>query len=222
MKNKTLSVKKIVILALIILTAFTQIIFVGCKTDTSLTDNIIELRSNVFEGKSDNYTLSASYGFKKTNNTNSYLLTFKLHDKELESAEYILKFNYNDIEFKSNFTLNPLTNVKTVSFEIPDFNESEFTVTVLSGSNAEDVNLTSLLPTGTLTITQALNKLSQNQPALIDSYKVDGEFKASIIARVLVKNEQPYWFICFSASDEKKALLVDGITGEVLAIREIF
>ena len=41
--------------------------------------------------------------------------------------------------------------------------------------------------------------------------------------RVIVKDQLPYWYVGFASGNEQlKALLVDGINGEVLAIREIF
>ena len=60
----------------------------------------------------------------------------------------------------------------------------------------------------------------QGKPVVLDQ---DGNFNAELYMRVIVKDQLPYWYVGFASGNEQlKALLVDGINGEVLAIREIF
>ena len=80
----------------------------------------------------------------------------------------------------------------------------------------------STLPKGTISYKKALEYLQKNQSELVKSYYDDGEFKAEICMRVLVKDNHPYWYIGLTNSTNTKALLIDGFSGEVLAIRDIF
>ena len=81
----------------------------------------------------------------------------------------------------------------------------------------------SILPENTLTVSQALQSLSEKQNQLIGNYTDEnGTFNGEIHARILVKNDHPYWYVGLVNKDKNlKALLIDGINGEVLAIREI-
>ena len=50
---------------------------------------------------------------------------------------------------------------------------------------------------------------------------VGGEIFTSV--KVIVKDDKPYWYVGIaSGGGNLKALLIDGFSGEVLAIREIF
>ena len=52
---------------------------------------------------------------------------------------------------------------------------------------------------------------------------VNGAFGAEITLRVFVNNEKPYWYVGLVRGEHKVvALLIDGVTGDVLAIRELY
>ena len=65
--------------------------------------------------------------------------------------------------------------------------------------------------------------LSSEQGALIETYKNEnGEFSGEISERIIVKNEKPYWYVgLLNGKGGTKALLIDGLNGEILAVREI-
>ena len=144
--------------------------------------------------------------------------------KETDAATYTLSFNCDGETYDATFKLNPVKNSLTASIEIADFTEKEFTVTVRSSSSSEQVTLKSTLPNGPLSFSDALLHLQKDQEKLISHYfDQDGNFNAELYMRVIVKDELPYWYVGFASGNEQlKALLVDGINGEVLAIREIF
>ena len=119
---------------------------------------------------------------------------------------------------------NPVTHALTAAIEVDNFTEKEFSVNVISSGKTETVKLKSILPDDTLTSSAALKSLTENQAELIDNFTdPDGNLKAELYMRVLVKDQKPFWYVGIaSGNDQLKALLVDGVTGEVLAIREIF
>lgn len=204
---------------------------IACAPKKTLFDNLSELRSNIYSGSSENFSLSACYGFLETPYINDgkvgkldNTLTFSLKDKQAEQTTYTVSVELNGKTHSAVFKSNPVTsNLKAVII-IDDFNLDTFDAKISFGSSEEMVTMTSLVPKNTLSPQLALEKLEKEQEALIESFKdSEGNFNAEIYMRVLVKDNKPYYYVGFaSGKDKLKALLVDGITGKTLAIREIF
>ncbi len=194
----------------------------GCKDTPSLYGYVYELQSDVFEGQSQNYNLKAVYGYK-TENEKIYRLTIKMVGKEADNATYTLSLDYGGKNYRTEFALNPVTGNLTAKLEIEDFTAKEFSVTVTYSSEIESVTLKSLLPSDCADPKTAVDSLFKSQTDLIANY-YDGEtFNGKIVMRALVKNDKPYWYVGLEKpSGDVKALLVDGISLEVLAIRDIF
>lgn len=63
----------------------------------------------------------------------------------------------------------------------------------------------------------------ENQPDLINSYKSENGYNLEIQMRITVKKDKPYWFVGLtSTSGDHKVLLLDGYTGNALAVRDVF
>lgn len=206
-------------------------LFCACKTPNPLHSLVSELRSDVYSGSGETISLTACYGFNETPLKSDgkvgervYALQFKLKDKSIDLVSYSLSFDFNNQTYKSDFKQNPITHTLTAVIEVNGFNKKEFEVSVNYGSINEVITLTSKVPENTLTYSQALDCLYSEQRALIDSYQnTNGDLELEICARVIVKNERPYWYIGLRGSNGAlKALLIDGFTGDTLAIREIF
>lgn len=213
-----------------ILTCFT-FVFSACNKSNSLLPHVSELRTELYQGEGQNFSLKAGCGFKESPFVNdgkvgktSNALTFKLMNKETDDATYSLAFNFNQIEYKGVFKLNPITNTVTCDIEVDNFNLKEFTVKISSGAKSEEIVLKSIVPDTAITYATALDYLIKNQSALISHYTdSEGAFNAEIYLRILIKDNAPYWYVGIASGNEKlKALLIDGTNGEILAIREIF
>lgn len=225
--------KKLYCLILSIALAFTCSIFSGCEKDT-LEKNISELRSNIYLGKVDSndfdITLKCAYGFieepyaldGKTGEI-VYKLKFKLVGDLSSNVIYSLAFNHEDFNYKKEFTFSPTTSTFTTSFEIEDFDKSDFSVNLFIGAKSYPVTLKSIVPTGVMSYRDALVKLQENEPSLIkDKTDENGNFNAEIFMRILVKNEYPYYYIGISHDGGIKAFLMDAKSGKILAVREVF
>lgn len=222
--------KKILFCTCLVLSVF-AVFFVGCKNENPLYEHVSELRCCIFEGTSENFHLKSCYGFRETPYNNDgaigskvWSLVFKLENKETENATYLLNFSFNDVDYELNFKLNPVTHSVTASVEIENFDCKDFSVTVSSGSLSETVIMKNTVPEKTMDYKGALDQLYTNQKELVNAYTdKDGNFNAEIYARIVVKNQKPYWYVGFaSGNGNLKALLIDGFSGETLAIREIF
>lgn len=203
----------------------------GCTKKLDLSSSISHLKSNIYESQNTDYKIIANYGFtEKQNNKDGkvgdkiYLLSFKFLDRALDNTTYSLALTFNNFEYKCNFKLNPISHTLDASIEVDNFNLNEFTLTLCYGSNTDVITMKSILPEKTITYTQALDHLINQQKELIDLYiDQNGNFNGEIIMRVLVKDNHPYWYVGLCDTEGKlKALLIDGFDGKVLAVREIF
>ena len=202
----------------------------ACKSAFTLTPFVTELRCNLYEGRSETHALRCAFGYtsrkqaKSNEDDKVYGLTFKLLDQETSNAEYSVGINYDGQEKKAVFSLNPVTHSQIAFIELDqNFALNEFSVTLFSAGERQEILLQTIVPTDTITYERALSSLYENQTSLIDEYKnQDGEFSASIAQRIIVKDGKAYWYVGISEQvDKTKALLIDGVTGEVLAIREV-
>lgn len=218
---------------IVILCTFLLLLFSipACKTQSSLIDHVSELRSDVFFGQNQTYSIKAGYGFKETPYDNDakvcnrvYELNFILLDMESRTETFSITLNYKDKEYNALFKLNPISHALSATIKIDDFDLSSFDVVIRCDSSSQTITLNSLLPANTISYLDALNHLEKNQKNLIDSYRnSDGSFGAEIYLRVLVKDQKAYYYVGLASGNHNlKALLLDGSTGKVLAIREVF
>lgn len=200
------------------------------RNNNRLNDYLTELRSDIFEGSSENYHIKAAYGFKESPFANDgiignrvYSLSFLLVDKEPDDVGRKIVFTFNEEEYRLDLKLNPLTDSITAVTEINDFNVKSFSIKIIAASETEEITLYSVVPDSAIGHERALEILVEKQSALIDVYKNDsGVFIGEISERIIVKKDKPYWYIgLLNGKGGTKALLIDGLNGEILAVREI-
>ena len=207
------------------------IFFAGCQKTISLADYLCELRHLIYKGQSQNYNLLAYYGFKeKEYNSDGkatkpiYLLSFKLLDRQTDDCTYYITFDYNGTSYQEKFELSPSNHTLTCKMEINGFNEQSFSAMVGTLDSKEQVTFNNIVPEGTISYLDALSCLQKHQPELLKNYcDQTGNFVGEIALRIVVKDGKSYWYVGLYSPDKNlKALLIDGITGQVLAIRQIF
>lgn len=201
----------------------------GCKKADAYSDSISELKQDIYTGNSEEYPLTADYGFKESPytldgvvSTPIYGYTFKLHIIP-DEAERILEFYDDEKKYSAAFGLDELTGEYKAFIEIQKHFEKQFSVNLICGAEIKSVLLTSNLPDGTISYKKALALLTENQRRFFDAYTVDGKFNAEIYMRIFVKDLKPYWYVAVSSGENKlKAMLIDGLNGELLAIKDVF
>lgn len=198
----------------------------GCNKALDLMPYVTELKSDIFTSQNSSYNLKANYGYKTYNGTKIYNLTFIFMDNNniLANVTYSISLDYNGVTYKKSFTYSPVSHNFVAKLEVPNFIEKEFNVSLLFSSENINITMKSCLPENTISPSTALKNLVEKQPSLIKTYLTDTNiFLGEITLRVLVKDEKPYWYIgLFDEQGNLKALLIDGFTGDLLAIREIF
>ena len=205
-------------------------LFSGCKNTFSLTPYVSELKSQSYIASAEGFKLKAYYGFKEEPYVNDgkvgqtvSRLTVKLIEFTGDNVTYSLELFANGKDYKQDFKYNPVLDVLYLSFEIENFLEKSFTAVLSFADVKINLSFESELPENTKTYEEVTKILLKEQPTLINSLISDGIFNAELHLRIIVKNSHPYWYVGIaSESDRLKAFLVDGISGEILAIREIF
>lgn len=217
---------------LVILLSCLGISFSGCANkEKPLTLHVSELRSDVYSGKCEYTTLTATYGYRETPYSQDgnvaqkiYALTFTCSGGLNTEISHFISLDYNGKNYKTVLRLNPAKNALQATMPIEKFNVESFVVVLSYGSETIEITMTSQLPKNMLNHQSALNKLQEKQPSLIKSMcDNNGNFQGEIYQRAVVKNGKCYWYIgLIDKSGKIKALLLDGISGEPLAVREIF
>ncbi len=208
---------------------FCFIFFAGCKSQPTLDGYVSELRSNCYESVDSDINVSAGYGFmeKLPNldgaiNQKTYVLIFRIQDTQTENITYNISLNYQGKTYDSTFKLHPVAHTLTAIMEVDKFNVSEFEITLSFSSTNQTIKMKSTLPKGTISHSKALSYLQKHQPELVKSYYQNGSFSGEICLRVIVKDNHSYWYVGLTNHESTKALLIDGFSGEVLAVRDIF
>ncbi len=203
--------------------------FSGCKSQPTLDKYVSELRSNCYESIDSSISISAGYGYREkmpnldgSVTQKTYAIVFRLKDVQNENITYNVALTFNGKEYKSTFKLNAINHTLSAIIPVDNFNLNEFDIALSYSSTNQVIKMKSTLPKGTISHSKALLCLQKHQPDLVKSYYKNNQFCGEICLRVLVKDNHPYWYIGMSNDKGTKALLIDGFSGEVLAVRDIF
>ena len=206
----------------------TLVSFSGCKEENPYLNNVSELRQNVYLGSAEDYTVTAYFGYRENPFINDgkcgnkvYGYTFKLNIIA-DEIQRIIEFAENEKTLSATFSCDEVTGEYKAFIETETYFENSFSVNVVCGAETTSVTLNSVLPENCISYTVVLDKLTDTQQSLLNTYAKDGEFNAEIYMRVFVKNDKPYWYIGIAYGNDKiKAFLMDGFSGDLLAIRDI-
>lgn len=202
--------------------------FSACKKENPYLKNVSELKQNVYFGSSENYSVTAYFGYREDPFINDgkcgnkvYGYTFKLNIVA-EEIQRTVEFVENEKILSATFKCDEATGEYKAFIETETYFENAFSVSVICGANKSSVTLNSILPENCLSYTAVLDKLTESQQSLLNSYTTNEQFNAEIYMRIFVKNDKPYWYIGIASGNGKiKAFLMDGFSGELLAIRDI-
>ncbi len=211
--------KKFVSFCFLVLILTFSIFGASCNSE-DLTQNIVELRQNVYAGDYNGTPLRASYGYKKSDGAKNYSLSFILPFNQVSSTTCV-KLNFNEQEYMATFALSEFSGNYLAKINVEDFSINEFDCTLIVGNEHTNVKMVSEVPSNACDYKKAVEYLQQNQPELLDLYRDNGVFSANLTVRVIGKNDKCYYYIGIEKKGNIKALLIDGFSGEVLAVRDI-
>lgn len=218
--------KKLFILLLTLPILILSLFFVGCKEEFSLLDYVSVLKSDVYQAEYKGVKLTADYGYieeplvldgKRGKTTYYFTVTMPINE---ENITYKIKINGVDGEWDFKYD-DAHANLKAripLSEHLVDFD-----ATVTCESEQTAVKFTSILPQNVLSPKNVLSHLEKAQKTYIDGYKTDDGFNAEIILKVSVLKDKAYYYVAISTGEQNyKAMLVNAVTGELLAIRNVY
>ena len=189
---------------------------------------VSEVRKNILYGEKDGYGIKAclyeSEVPKTDDGTVNRRLPFIGFNLLCDStdAAYTLSFSLNGKKYSDRFEVDPLSGVLTLDAEVDGINFSALTVTLSVADEITEINLASVVPQNVLSPDDALKNVYNNNTALFDVFNKDGKFAAEIRIKITVKDDKAYYFFSLSDGKNHKVFLADGVTAEVLAVREVF
>ena len=194
---------------------------VGCNNNSKYTPYISQLRSDVFVGEGENYSLQIFAEQRETPFINDAvagekhnLLTVRVLNcsKPLKVSLY-----YAKEQLCADAEYNPHAMSMTATFEVSSFPTDKIEVSV-EGEYTEKIECVSKRLADTISPQTALDKVLTEKKDFISSISTNGELKAEIYIRLLVENDCNFYYIGFGQGSNKiTAFLLDGKTGEIIA-----
>ncbi|MCQ2398917.1 MAG: hypothetical protein MJ072_00230 [Clostridia bacterium] len=201
---------------------------ISCKTENPLLPYVSELVTAIYRAETQDKTFTAYYGsaeYPLSHDGNakkrSPRLLFKTEYTGSET-EYVVCGNFGGKDFSVPFSYDGVSGKLIAVFNAEGVGERSFDVQIKHGGTTENLTFTNVVPENTLTYKKILDNFYTGQPTYIKSLTVDGKFNAEITLRVIVREEKPYWYLSVVDGCDTKAMLFDGITGELLAVKDVF
>ena len=212
----------------IVFLALTLLFCTSCAKKSKLVPFVSELREIIYEGNCPDYTIKAHYGFKEKMHVADGIVSEKTYNLTImllnltSYSKITASITLNGEVFTETFTYNPVSSLLTVCFPVKNA-ENCYDLILSENGKTQTVTITSIIPENTLSYKQALIEFEKQQPSLIKNYEVGTEFHAELQMRILMREGKPYWYLgIIDKSGNTKALLLDGFSGKILAIKDVF
>lgn len=193
----------------------------SCNSDSKYTPYISQIRTDVFVGEGENYSLQVFSEQKEIPFINDTVAGEKhnvLTVRILNCNNPLkIKVSYADEELIADTEYNAHAMSMTASFEVLSFPKDTLTVEI-EGEFNEKIECVSKLKSDTISPLTALNNVISAKGDFIKSITDNGELKAEIYLRLLVENDYNFYYVGFGLGSNKiTAFLLDGKTGEIIA-----
>lgn len=214
--------------ALLFLILCCPVVFSGCEKESPYLAYLSDLKQNVYTCKAGDVTVTAYYGFREEPFINDgkvgetvFGYTFKLNIIP-DDIRRTIELETKDENYSAVFTVDDVTSEYKAFIETKNYFAKEFNAVLVCGSEKTPITMTSILPDNCITYENALDLLFEKQRSLLSVYSNENGFNAEMYMRVFIKNDSPYWYVGVASGNGKlKAFLIDGVSGELLAVREI-
>ncbi|MBO5925967.1 MAG: hypothetical protein J6Q38_00190 [Clostridia bacterium] len=225
MKRNVLK-KSLVIFAVI--TA--SLVAFSCKSGLDLSVYVSELRTGIYQGKSDGYDLIV-YSEKRENPFKAdgfvgdmkNLITVKLELEKgtLDGAE--VKLQYDDYECEGDFEYSVLKGKYVSEIFVEKLPESPIIKAIVINSGEEvNIELKSQVFSGTVSYKNVLSAIEKSDPKIVNELFNTSSVSSEIHVRIISDNSKNYYYVGFVTKEGNTfAYLVDGESCKVLAKKEI-
>lgn len=203
----------------------------SCKKQQEffLTKYLSNTRTNIYVATCDDLTVTAHLGCIESPIESDgevgdlYTSVQFIIPYTQPEVTYELYLTYNDVTYQEKFTYDPLEN-KLVAKIYPEiFTAKSFDAEIKTGGKTYQLNFNSILPDNVKPPQTVLENLYLSQKTFIDDLTQNGVFMGEITLKILVTNSTPYYYVAITDKHKNtKAMLLDAITGELLAIKDVF
>ena len=209
---------------LILILSFLSILFISsCKEKVSFEEKISQLRPTTLFYENDDFLLTA-FPEKSENpqiddgnigNVENRIL-FKLQLKSKKHELCKVEFCINDKTYKANFKYQPLSSFLYCEIQVANLPTKNLYVKVSLDEKTCGISLLSHKNDLTLSYQQVIDNLIKNDEFVKEFLSnKNGELKI----RFIDNGGYDYWYLGFVSAEKTTAYLIDGETGEILAIK---
>ena len=201
----------------------------SCASTLSLSMYVSERRTGCFTGSKDGYTVTVYTSERETPFiTDGYVGEIKSHliirlEKQGEALDNASIFiSYDDVLVDASFTFNPINGKYTIDEQVDRLPISKtLNVEITNGEERVEMVLDSKVLDGVIDVNKALKSVQNYDKEVINKMFKNAKPGVEIRVRLLCGDGRNYYYVGFANSKKTIAYLVDALTGEVLAKKDI-
>lgn len=218
-------IKKVTALTLLMLLfVFT----VACNSKPEYFSYVSELRKDVFAGENEQFSVIVWAGAREQpyaadgiKNQTSLSLTVKITQKQETGDNLGVTVKFDDKVYQTKTGFHPVKSALCAEIGVDKLPEKQLVVEIAYGENSDTITLESKLSEGTISYNDALNRAVEKASDFLKANTKNGKLNAEIAIKLLCENNRNYYYVSIlSVTGEKRAFLIDGETGDVLAERQ--
>lgn len=214
---------------LLVVTSICLAILSSCASSVSLSMYVSQRRTGVFNGEKDGYTVTVYAEERETpfitdgyvgEMKNYLIIRLEKKGEALNNASVFI--SYDDVLVDSSFTYNPLNGKYTVEEQVARLPISKtLKVEITDGENKVEIPLDSAVLDDVIDVNKALKHVQNYDKETVNNLFKKGEPGVEIRVRLLCSDGRNYYYVGFANAKKTVAYLVDAVTGNVLAKKDI-
>ncbi len=200
--------------------------FVSCSgKDDFSTQNVSQLRENVFVYENDDFFAEAFAEYREKEKADDgfvgerkNFMIFRLRFKKKSFQSASIKFETDGIKYENDFGFSPSSSYVSCETEVSSFPKSSFFAALDIDGNEHTVEFVSVKNEGTLGCEKAIKECETKEKDRISEFIKDKNYEIRV--RLIENGGFNFYFVGYITENSSVSFLLDGITGEVLAVKE--
>lgn len=194
----------------------------GCSKKNNYSQNVSQIRSNVYFGTDQNYSVEV-FAEQRENpfindavasSKQNYIIVRVLN----QSSPLSITAKFSGDTYTQVATYNPHATSMVAQIEVETLPSSSVSIVIEKDETQAEINCQSLLKSDTISPLNALNSVISKEKTFINSISKNGKLNAEIYIRLLAENDNNFYYVGFGQGTNKiTAYLLDGKTGEIIA-----
>lgn len=203
--------------------------FSACGAEPDYFSYVSELRNDVLAGENDNFGVVVYSGMKENpaisdgiKNDTELTLTVKIFLKTEIAEQLTAIIEYDGNKYEKTLEYNPVKSALTADVRVLSVPNGKLDVAIVYGEKTEIISVVSKLNENTVEYMTALKTAAAKAKDFIKENTRNGVLKAEIYLRLICENDRNYYYVGFATAEGlKKAYLIDGESGAVLAEKDV-